>query len=208
MSDNILAHHLLKNANLKQSKEQLIKATTSDLRYNLIKEQLKKYSVTCHLPVPIPSHYQVRSQWKHEKQINLNVIQIQTLKNSSTNSRNYKDYHFTISPHAKKKTTYQPHAHQRFPKGKNPLDFKSYITQCTMCNQLIIRLHTVLTKLIPKWYVAVGRYTFPSRLWHASGLKGLLSESWSDVVLESCTSKTVCGWDWLDSYIDSLYEGQ
>ena len=85
MSDNILAHHLLKNANLKQSKEQLIKATISNLHYNLIKEQLKKYSVTCHLPVPIPSHY----QWKHEKKINLNVIQIQTLKNSSTNSRNY-----------------------------------------------------------------------------------------------------------------------
>ena len=38
MSDDILAYHLLKNANLKQSKEQLIKATISDLRYNLMKE--------------------------------------------------------------------------------------------------------------------------------------------------------------------------
>ena len=42
MLDNILSYHLLKNANLKQSKEQLIKATISDLCYNLMKKQLKK----------------------------------------------------------------------------------------------------------------------------------------------------------------------
>ena len=58
MSDNILAYSLLKNANVKQSKEQLIKATISDLRYNLMKEQLKKIfsdllsSSTNTLPLP------------------------------------------------------------------------------------------------------------------------------------------------------------
>ena len=84
MSDNIVAYHLLKNTNLIQSKEQLIKATIIDLRHNLMKEQLKKNSVTSHLPVPIRSHYQGRSQWKQKKEINLNVIQIQILKNAST----------------------------------------------------------------------------------------------------------------------------
>ena len=83
MSGNILTYRLLENANLKQSKEQVIKATISNLRYNLTKEHLKKYSVTCHLPVLTPSLYQERSQWKQEKQINLNVIQIQILKISS-----------------------------------------------------------------------------------------------------------------------------
>ena len=58
MSDDILAYRLLKNANLKQSKEQLIKATISDLCYNLMKEQLKKIfsdlssSSTNTLPLP------------------------------------------------------------------------------------------------------------------------------------------------------------
>ena len=58
MSDNILACHLLKNGSLKQSKEQLIKATISDLRYKLTKEQLKKIfsdlssSSTNMLPLP------------------------------------------------------------------------------------------------------------------------------------------------------------
>ena len=61
MSDNILTYRLLENANLKQSKEQVIKATISNLRYNLTKEHLKKYSVTCHLPVLTPSLYQERS---------------------------------------------------------------------------------------------------------------------------------------------------
>ena len=34
MSDDILAHRLLMNDNLKQSKDQLIKVTISDLCYN------------------------------------------------------------------------------------------------------------------------------------------------------------------------------
>ena len=42
MSDDILAYRLLKNANLQRSKEQLIKATISEIHYNLMKEQSKK----------------------------------------------------------------------------------------------------------------------------------------------------------------------
>ena len=41
MSDDILAYRLLKNVNLKRSKEHLIKATISVLSYNLMMEQLK-----------------------------------------------------------------------------------------------------------------------------------------------------------------------
>ena len=41
MSDDILAYHLLKNVNLKQRKEQLIKVSINVFCYNLIKEQLK-----------------------------------------------------------------------------------------------------------------------------------------------------------------------
>ena len=43
---------------------------------------------------------------------------------------------------------------------------------------------------------------------HPSELKGLLSECWNAAVFESSTSKTVCGRVWLDSYIESLFEGQ
>ena len=51
MPDNILAYCLLKNANFKQSKLQLMKYyQLPSLRSH--KEKLKKYSVTCHLPVP------------------------------------------------------------------------------------------------------------------------------------------------------------
>ena len=58
MSDDILAYPLLKNANLKQGKEQPIKVTINDLCYNLMKEQLKKIfsdlssSSTNMLPLP------------------------------------------------------------------------------------------------------------------------------------------------------------
>ena len=42
MSDDILAYHLLKSANLSNQHEQLAKATVSDLEYNIMKDQLKR----------------------------------------------------------------------------------------------------------------------------------------------------------------------
>ena len=42
MSDDILAYRLLKSANLSSYYEELIKATIPDLKYNIMKDQLKK----------------------------------------------------------------------------------------------------------------------------------------------------------------------
>ena len=68
MSDNILACHLLKNGSLKQSKEQLIKATISDLRYKLMKEQLKKIfsdlSSSSTNMLPLPGEFTVKTRNK------------------------------------------------------------------------------------------------------------------------------------------------
>ena len=41
-SDDILAYRLLKSANLPEQHEQLAKATVSDLKYDLMKDQLKR----------------------------------------------------------------------------------------------------------------------------------------------------------------------
>ena len=72
-------------------------------------------------------------------------------------------------------------------------------------NQLIIGLQTVLTKDTWLSYEAI---LFQADFDHPSELKGLLSESWYVAVLDSGASKTVCGRVWLDSYIESLFEGQ
>ena len=42
MSNDILAYHLLKSANLSTHHEELIKAAIPDLHYNIMKDQLKK----------------------------------------------------------------------------------------------------------------------------------------------------------------------
>ena len=44
MSDDILAYPLLKSANLSEQHEQLAKATISDLKFDIMKDQLKKVS--------------------------------------------------------------------------------------------------------------------------------------------------------------------
>ena len=41
-SDDILAYHLLKSANLSEQHEQLAKVTISDLKFDIMKDQLKK----------------------------------------------------------------------------------------------------------------------------------------------------------------------
>ena len=42
MSDNVLAYRLLKSASLPELHEQMVKGTITDLKYDLMKEQLKK----------------------------------------------------------------------------------------------------------------------------------------------------------------------
>ena len=48
MSDDVLVYHILKNADLKQSIEKLTKLQLLPIRYRLMKEQLKRYSVIYH----------------------------------------------------------------------------------------------------------------------------------------------------------------
>ena len=66
MSDDVLAYRLLKNANLKQSKEQLIKATISDLKYSIMKDQLKKIfsdlSAGSSNTIPLPGETAIKTE--------------------------------------------------------------------------------------------------------------------------------------------------
>ena len=51
MSDDILAYCLLKSANFSEQHEQLAKATISDLKFDTIKDQLKKiFGDLSHIP--------------------------------------------------------------------------------------------------------------------------------------------------------------
>ena len=110
----------------------------------------------------------------------------------------------------KRKQPTKPQLRKRFPKGKNPIDSKSNITWCTM------------SESINNWppdcpdktespnltWLSYGAILFQVDFDHPSELKVFLSESWNAVLLDSGASKTACGWVWLDSYIDSLSEGQ
>ena len=70
MSDNILAYRLMKNVNLKQSKEKLIKATINDLGYNLMKKQLKKIfrdlSSSSNNTLPLTEEVTVKTEETHQ----------------------------------------------------------------------------------------------------------------------------------------------
>ena len=70
MYDSVLTHRLLKNARLKQRREQLIKATISDLSYDLMKDQPKKIfsdlSVSSSNTVPLPGDTIIKTKQTHQ----------------------------------------------------------------------------------------------------------------------------------------------
>ena len=91
MSDNILAYRLMKNVNLKQSKEKLIKATINDLGYNLMKKQLKKIfrdlSSSSNNTLPLTEEVTVKTEETHQFERNSDS---DTEEQLYTKSRNYK----------------------------------------------------------------------------------------------------------------------
>ena len=69
VSDSVLPYRILKHVNLKENKEQSIKATISDLSYDLMKDQLKKIfkklSASSSNTIPLPGD----TVTKHKKLI-------------------------------------------------------------------------------------------------------------------------------------------
>ena len=62
MSDDILAYRLLKSANLSSFHEELVKATILDLRYNIIKDQLKKTFSDASRQIPTKSDEIIKTE--------------------------------------------------------------------------------------------------------------------------------------------------
>ena len=89
--DNILAYRLMKNVNLKQSKEKLIKANINDLGYNLMKKQLKKIfrdlSSSSNNTLPLTEEVTVKTEETHQLERNSDS---DTEEQLYTKSRNYK----------------------------------------------------------------------------------------------------------------------
>ena len=192
---NILTYRLLENANLKQSKEQVIKATISDLRYNLTKEQLKKIfsnlSSSSTNTLPLPREVTVKTGKTNQLECDSDSDTEDLLY---TKSGSYKDLHFTKSPHYAKKKNYQTQLHQRPPKGKNPLDSKGNITRCSLCESINHWAPDFRDKTDSPndTWLSYEAILFQTDFDHPSELKVLLSESWNAAVLDSGASKTVC----------------
>ena len=167
-----------------------------------MKEQLKKIfsdlSSSSTNMLPLPRKVTVKTE--ETKQLECDSDS-DTEELRYTKSCNYKDHHFTKSPHYPKKETYQPQLHQRFPKDKNPLDSKGNIIRYSMCesiNNWAPDRHdkTESPNNTRHSYEAI---LFQADFDHPSKLKSLLSEFWNAGVLDSGASKTVCGRAWLDS---------
>ena len=92
---------------------------------------------------------------------------------------NCKEHCFNKSPYYAKKKTYQPQLHQRFPKGKNLLDSKGNITQCSLCQSMNHWASDCpdKTESPNDMWLSYEAILFQADSDHPSELKGLFSES-------------------------------
>ena len=207
-----IAYCLLKNASLKQSKKQLIKATIRDLRYGLMKELLKKIFSDLSSPscstMPLPGESVVKTEETY--QINCKSSDAETEDVLYTKSRNNRDRKRISSIPQTKKRSPHPLSYHKPQKGRNPIDSRGNITRCTICeyvNHWDQSCPDKNNKINPnETWISYKAVLFQSDFDNLNELKGLLSESWSAAVLDSGASKTVCGKVWLDSYLDSSSE--
>ena len=202
MFDSILAYRLFKAANLSEEKENLVRATITEVTYDNMSEQLKKiFSST----VANSDHAEQEDTFYFNNMKNRRPYYQNKYKQSGSSSYN------------------------RGKKGKNPLDKSGNITRCAICesvnhwaNQCPDRKKTHNTYHQENSDQEESDNDFESYHTQAdydielyqtdevnpTKLSTLLQESLGACVLDSGATKTVCGHLWFTCYLDMLSEKQ
>ena len=212
LSDDLLAYKLLKAANLTESDERMVKASTAKFEFKTIKETLKRtFSATTG-----------NSKEMTVKQEPIFVAS--TSKPSSDSCMSEEELTFYTNKWKKRKENYKSINYSKLnkgkesqnflrypiPPGKNPLDKYGYITHCNNCysvnhwagscpdkikgppNKDSLTLHQIVL--------------YEEDVEDSNRLNTLVYETLNCAVLDTGCAKTVCGKAWMSAYISSLNE--
>ena len=232
MSDNLLAYRLLKSANLPELHEQMVKGTITDLKYDLMKDQLKKMfgeslpniekcSIKSETPIKTEdtfhSHYRCENNMAdyYQSDSSENEYEHETYlayhpQRSSRRTKfpRYRDQHkqdnFQQRSQSFPQNKTQPKQYVQNKRGKNPRDRDGSITRCSICESINHWAPNCPDNNSHNntYYNEIVLYQTDYD--HPTTFLSLVDESRNAAVLDSGASKTVCGESWFNTFQDSL----
>ena len=212
LSTDVLAYRLLKSANISKQHEQLAKATLDELKYDQMKNQLKKiFGDSCR---PTGSSDIGELSIKQEPSFLCEDGSEEVMYGS--NNRNYRGFmgrrgfnsrgRFQPNRFGKK-----PEQHRK-PKGRNPLNEKGEMTRCSLCDSVnhwasycpgAIYFTDDPVNCAPE--DETHQITlFQSSLVTTDQMKVFVAETFNTAVLDSGATANVAGQTWIDCYVESL----
>ena len=202
MTDDILTYRLLESADLSEQHEQLAKATISDLKFDTMKDQLKKIfgDLSC-IPPTSSSEGVIKTEQVNHLQEDCSSDQGLYFSYSRARGALRGRGHDRGRPQPSFSSRVKPK------QGKNPADERGIQQGVLFANPLTTGTHNCPDKG-PRDFNTYYVVLYQSDYDHPNTLKNLVVESWNAAVLDSSASKTVCGQSWLDCYIECVNESR
>ena len=238
MSENLLGLKLMRASNLTRTQQQMIKASTKEIKYTEVQDLMKRMfgettgtsgasnneietSVTIKQePIFKASHSEnictcgsvnKNQSHQHEEETDSDESEEEILFGYSKQRK--QDKKFKRYQEGRTQETYQKQD-RNFKKGKNPLDSQGKITKCNICESI--------NHYANKCPDREDRYSKEERGKEGGYFQVTLFESdWDDVngkdkvnelifetigaaIIDCGASKTVCGKNWLETYLELL----
>ena len=180
--DGVLANRLLNNGNLPGKKIQLIRATANKIKYEIMKEQLKK--VFTRLSFKKLSREEAAKLEQCDSFCTENFVKRECNENALYGKSAVKILH-EIATTVNQKRNRKP--------LQNPLDSDMKVISCRTCDS---KFH--LANRCPK------RNDIRETIFIEEMTVSLLADSFNVAIIDSGCTKTVCGEVWIQYYTDSL----
>ena len=177
LPDGVLAYRLLKSANVTNDKQMLCRATITDLTFANMKKQIKAV-------------FNQPSGSKEEKSVAVKVEPEETFYNEDR--RKWRSSRVPVSK-------YSSYNERKSKSKTNPPGKNGQPSRCVVCDSI---MHWV--KDCPHKKDNEVKLTLFTKSIKDSYSNQFVMETFNKAVLDSGCSRTVCGKDWLDCYIQSL----
>ena len=212
LPDGVLAYWLLKSANISKEKQQLARATLTELTFANMRKQLKAihdsasdhYGIQAELPIKVEPVYEV-TDFKHESEVLFNRSGGQQRGNYRGRARSYGNNRNNQSRNQSYGNTRGARNwsgnNSRQINRKTPVDSSGNPSRCAICESVYHWVRDCPDKGKDPGNVEI---TLFCKEIEECYLESFLGESFNSAILDSGCSRTVCGKTWFKCYKDSL----
>ena len=228
LSDDLIAYRLLKAANLQEREEQLIKATVSTLSLSEVKKKLLSvFSQSRDAPSREFEDLRIKPEASNTFYADENDSKDENLTDDCDDPnetmftpRNRNKYRYSSSQQNQNQTRRQSQRPQnpqqpnwrdndkpKPTRGTNPPNRMGQVSKCAICGSVYHWAQQCPDKdKAPSSNSTYLANEFVLQIESPKELESLVAESWDSALLDCGATKTVCGQEWLDRYIDNLCE--